>query len=171
VAINADSAADFANNITAQIGNPHTTGAFTPDIQFTTKGKDVPDKITSIGLTVATAITKVRFGMGRPDAKNRAATDEMVTAIADHEGKHRQIFEATAAAALTAAQRFVGTGNTTAANKALTTDLKCAANKQHEALDAQEGLLSVDAGLKVTKKASGAKYPCPAAAASGPKKP
>src|SRR5262249_10170790 len=56
VTINADSAPEFAQNITAVIGSPHTSPTFTPDVQFDTKttaaGADVPGsrRITSIGL-------------------------------------------------------------------------------------------------------------------------
>jgi hypothetical protein len=173
VTINADSAPDFARNITAAIGSPHTSAAFTPDIAVDFKtdaaGKQVPGSqtITSIGLTVNTAITKVRFGMGRPNAEHKKAINEMVVAIQDHEGKHRAIIETEATSALAGAQKFVGTGKTTEANTALTTTLECATNKKHEALDASEGLLTAveqsNGTVVVTKSASGATYPCPKA--------
>lgn len=175
VTINADSAIDFANNITATIGSPHTSPEFTPDIQYDFKtdssGKEIPgtQKIKSIGLTVKTAITKVRFGSGRPNANHKKAIDEMVEAIKTHEEAHRAIVEAAATAALAAAQKYVGTSKVSDANKALTTDLECTTNKKHEALDAKEGLLTAneqtDGTVTVTKSASGAKYPCPGAEA------
>jgi len=174
VAIDADSAVDFSNAITAQIGTPHTSPEFTPDVQVTWQtrpdGAEVPGsrKITSIDLAVKTSITKVRFGKGRPDAENKAMIDQMVTEIQAHEERHRAIVEAAAKAALTAAQAFVGKNKESAVRTALTKTLECATNKQHEALDAAEGLLTVsevrqpDGTIKLvlTKSASGAKYPC-----------
>jgi hypothetical protein len=171
VTINADTAGDFSRQITATIGSPHTKPVFEPDIQFDTKtdaaGREVPGsrKITSIGLKVKTAITKVRFGRGRPNKQHSKAINEMVAAIRDHEETHRAIIEEDATLALLAAQKFVGTGETTKAEKALTTDLECATNKKHEALDAVEGLLTAvelrNGSVKVTKSSSGAKYKCP----------
>lgn len=173
VTLSADTAVEFANKITATIGTPHVNPVFTPDIAFSlkknAKGEDVPDKITSIGLHVSTAITKVRYGGGRADAENRRAINEMVTAISAHELAHRAIIEAAATEALQAVQKLVGTGKTADAQKALTTDLECAANKGHEALDAKEGKITAtesrDADGKVTvtvvKSSGGTKYPCP----------
>jgi len=171
VTINADTAQEFAQNITATIGSPHTQPVFEPDIQFAidtdAAGREVPDsrKITSIRLKVKTAITTVRFGVGKPNDKHKKAIDEMVAAIKEHEEKHRTIIEHDAILALWDAQKFVGTGKTKEANKALTTDLECVTNKKHEALDAVEGLLTPleqqDGSVKVTKTSSGAKYPCP----------
>jgi hypothetical protein len=172
--INADSAIDFSNKIRAKIGSPHTSPELTPDIQTTTTtradGTEVPGstRITSIDLKVKTSITKVRFGMGRVDAENKAIIDQMVQEIIAHEARHRAIAEAAAAKALVEAQKLVGTGKTTAATTALTKTLECAMNKEHEALDAKEGLLTVvetrqaDGTIKLslTKTASGAKYPC-----------
>jgi len=170
VTINADSAPDFAQNITATIGTPHVTPEFIPDIQVDFKtdatGQEVPGsrKIVSIGLTVKAAITKVRYGMGRPNAEHKKAIDEMVAAIKAHEGAHRAIIETEATLALAAAQKFIGTGKVKEAEKALTTTLECSTNKKHEALDASEGLLTAaeqeDGAVKVTKSSSGAKYPC-----------
>jgi hypothetical protein len=171
ITINANTAQEFARNITATIGSPHVKPEFEPDIQIDFKtgagGKTVPgtEKITSIGLKVKTAITKVRFGTGRPNSQHKKAIDDMVAAIKEHEETHRYIIDTQATFALWAAQKFVGTGRTKAAEKALTTDLECAANKKHEALDAVEGLLTAveqpDGSVRVTKSSSGAKYPCP----------
>jgi hypothetical protein len=174
VTINADSAVEFSQKITATIGSPHTSPTFTPDIQVDFKtdgaGKEVPGTrtIASIGLDVKTAITKVRFGMGRVDADNKAVIDQMVKEIQAHEERHRAIVETAATAALTAAQKLVGTKKEKEAKTALTKTLECATNKQHEALDATEGLLTVsevrqpDGSIKLqlSKSASGAKYPC-----------
>ena len=174
VTINADSAVDFSRQIVASIGAPHVSPEFTPDIQtdFSTdaSGKEVPGsrKISSIGLTVKTSITKVRFGLGRVDDDNRAMIARMVTEIQAHEQRHRSIVETAATAALAAAQKFVGTNKTADAKKALTTTLECTTNTQHEALDASEGLLTVTevrqpdgkVTLQLTKSGSGAKYPC-----------
>jgi hypothetical protein len=175
VTINADTAVDFSNQIRAQIGSPHTSPTLTPDIQVETKtdanGNEVPGsaKITAVGLAVKTSITKVRFGMGRVDADNKAIIDQMVAEIIAHEGRHRAIVEAAATTALAAAhKKFVGTGQTTAAQTALSKTLECTMNGQHEALDAKEGLLTVvetrqpdgKITLSLTKTASGAKYPC-----------
>ena len=121
--INADTAVDFSNQIRATIGSPHTSPTLTPDIQIETKtdanGNEVPGsaKITAVGLAVKTSITKVRFGMGRNvDADNKAIIDQMVAEIIAHEGRHRAIVEAAATTALAAAhKKFVGTGQTTAA--------------------------------------------------------
>ena len=172
--INADSAVDFSRQIVASIGAPHVSPEFTPDIQtdFSTdaSGKEVPGsrKISSIGLTVKTSITKVRFGLGRVDDDNRAMIARMVTEIQAHEQRHRSIVETAATAALAAAQKFVGTNKTADAKKALTTTLECTTNTQHEALDANEGLLTVTevrqpdgkVTLQLAKSGSGAKYPC-----------
>ncbi len=176
VTINADTAVDFSNQIRATIGSPHTSPTLTPDIQIETKtdanGNEVPGsaKITAVGLAVKTSITKVRFGMGRNvDADNKAIIDQMVAEIIAHEGRHRAIVEAAATTALAAAhKKFVGTGQTTAAQTALSKTLECTMNGQHEALDAKEGLLTVvetrqpdgKITLSLTKTASGAKYPC-----------
>lgn len=171
VTINADTAMEFANNITASIGSPHTQPQFTPDIQYDFKtnaaGEQVPgsEKITSIGLAVKTSIVKVRYGSGRPNAEHKKAIDEMVTAIKAHEEAHRAIVETAATAALAAAQKYVGTNKVKAAHKDLTTGLECTTNKKHEALDAKEGLLTANeqtnGTVTVTKSASGATYPCP----------
>lgn len=174
VAIMADGAVEFSQKITASIGSPHTQPTFEPDIQVDFKtdgsGKEVPGsrKIVSIGLNVKTAITKVRFGGGKVDAENKATIDQMVKEIQAHEGRHRAIVETAATTALAAAQKLVGTSKDKAAEKALTKDLECTTNKQHEALDASEGLLTVsevrqpDGSIKLqlSKSASGAKYPC-----------
>jgi hypothetical protein len=165
VTINADTAIDFANNITATIGSPHVSPSFEPDIQFEVTG-GAAKKITSIGLTVRTAITKVRYGMGRANDKHKAAIKQMVEEIKAHEEKHRAIIETEAATALAAAQKkFLKTGNTAGAQKALSTDLECATNKKHEALDASEGKLTAaeqsNGDVTVTKSGSGARYPCP----------
>ena len=169
--INADTAMDFANNITAKLGAPHVTPEFTPDIQVDFKtdgaGKEVPGsrKISSIGLTVKTSITKVRYGMGRANDKHKAAIDQMVEMIKAHEEAHRNIIETEATAALKAAQKYVGTGKDKQAEKALTTDLECSTNKKHEALDGSEGKLTAseqaDGSVTVTKSGVGATYPCP----------
>lgn len=171
VTIRADTAPEFARNITATIGSPHVQPVFEPDIRFGFKtdaaGREVPGsrRITSIGLKVKTAITKVRHGPGRPNRKHKKAIREMVAAIKDHEETHRAIIETEATFALWAAQKFVGTGRTTKAERALTDDLECATNKKHEALDAVEGLLTAaeqpDGSVKVTRSSSGARYPCP----------
>jgi hypothetical protein len=94
--------------------------------------------------------------------------DQMVADIQAHEARHRSIIETAATAALAAAQKFVGKNKEKEAEKALNKDLECATNKQHEALDATEGLLTVvevrqpdgTIKLQLTKSASGAKYPC-----------
>lgn len=170
VTINADTAPQFAQNITTTIGAPHTKPEFEPDIQVDfktdTTGKEIPGtkKISSIGLTVKSAIVKVRFGMGRVNAAHKKAIDEMVANIKAHEDAHRAIIEAEAIQALATAQKFVGTGKVKEAQKALTKDLECATNKKHEALDATEGLQTAaeqpDGSVTVTKSSSGAKYPC-----------
>ena len=175
VTINADSAVDFSHKITNTIGSPHTSPQFEPDIQTDFKtnadGKEIPGSrtIASIGLKVTTSITKVRFGMGRVDKENQAMIDQMVKEIQAHEGRHRQIVETAATAALAAAQKYVGKkGKEQEARTALTKTLGCETNKQHEALDATEGLLTVTEvrqpdgtiKLQLTKSASGAKYPC-----------
>lgn len=171
VTINADTAIEFANNITAAIGSPHTQPEFTPDIQYGFKtdssGQEIPgsQKITSIGLAVKTSIVKVRYGSGRPNAEHKKAIDEMVAAIKAHEEAHRAIVETAATAALAAAQKYVGTNKVKEAHKDLTTGLECTTNKKHEALDSKEGLLTAneqaDGTVTVTKSASGATYPCP----------
>lgn len=171
VTINADNAVEFANNITATIGSPHTQPEFTPDIQYDfktdTSGQEIPgsQKITSIGLAVKTSIVKVRYGSGRPNAEHKKAIDEMVAAIKAHEEAHRAIVETAATAALAAAQKYVGTNKVKEAHKALTTGLECTTNKKHEVLDGKEGLLTAneqtDGTVTVTKSASGATYPCP----------
>ena len=175
VKIDADGAVEFSQKITQQIGSPHTSPEFTPDIQVTFKtdgsGNEVPGTrvITSVGLAVKTSITKVRFGRGRPDADNKAMIDQMVAEIQAHEERHRAIVETAATAALADAHaKYVGKKQEAAAKKALTKDLECTTNKQHEALDAKEGLLTVaevrqpdgKITLTLTKSASGAKYPC-----------
>jgi hypothetical protein len=175
VRIDADGAVEFSQKITQQIGSPHTSPEFKPDIQVSFKtdgnGNEVPGTrvITAIGLEVKTSITKVRFGHGRPDAENKAMIDQMVAEIQAHEERHRAIVETAATAALAAAHKtYVGKKQEAAARKALTQDLECATNKQHEALDAKEGLLTVAEvrrpdgriTLTLTKSASGAKYPC-----------
>jgi hypothetical protein len=169
--INADTAPEFSQKITAKIGTPHVTPEFTPDIQVDFKtnaaGEEIPGtrKITSIGLTVKTSITKVRLGLSRANDKHREAINKMVEMIKAHEEAHRAIIEAEATAALAKAQKFVGTGKTAEATKALTKDLECTTNKKHEALDASEGLLTAaeqqDGSVTVTKSGSGSKYPCP----------
>jgi hypothetical protein len=172
--INADSAVDFSNKIRAKIGSPHTSPELTPDVQVTTTtrpdGTEVPGsaRISSIDLKVKTSITKVRFGMGRVDAENKALIDQMVQEIIAHEARHRAIAEAAATKALVEVQKLVGTARTAAATTALTKTLECTMNKEHEALDAKEGLLTVvetrqadgTVKLSLTKTASGAKYPC-----------
>jgi hypothetical protein len=167
VTINADSAVDFANNITASIGSPHVAPEFTPAIEFSISPTGAK-KITSIGLTVKTSIVKVRFGMGRVDAENKAMIDQMVAEIKAHEERHRKIIETAATDALAKAQKLVGTGSVDAANTALTKTLECTTNKGHEALDGTEGKLTVSESrqpdgtikLSLTKSGSGAKYPC-----------
>ena len=163
--MNADNAIDFSNNITAQIGTPHTEIELEPDIQWDVN-RGVK-KITSVGLTVTTKIVKVRFGMGRPNEKHKKAIDEMVAAIKAHEEAHRAIIVAAATAGLAAAHKFVGTSKIKEAWKALDTGVTCVAAKQHEALDAKEGLLTAsenaNGDVTLTKSASGAKYPCPPA--------
>jgi predicted secreted Zn-dependent protease len=165
VTINADSAIDFSNNITAQIGTPHTEIELEPDVQWEID-RGVK-KVSSVGLTVTTKIVKVRFGMGRPNDKHKKAIDEMVAAIKAHEEQHRAIIVAAATAGLAKAQTFVGTTKIKEAWKTLDTGVSCAAAKQHEALDAKEGLLTAsedaNGNVTVTKSASGAKYPCPPA--------
>ena len=175
VKIDADSAVEFSQKITQQIGSPHTSPEFTPDIQVSFKtdgnGNEVPGTrtIVSVDLAVKTSITKVRFGRGRPDPENKTMIDQMVAEIQAHEERHRAIVETAATAALAAAHKaFVGKKQEAAAKKALTKDLECTTNKQHEALDAKEGLLTVaevrqpdgKITLTLTKSASGAKYPC-----------
>jgi hypothetical protein len=167
VTINADTAVDFSNNITATIGAPHVAPEFTPAIEFSV-GPTGAKKITSIGLTVKTSIVKVRWGMGRVDAENKAMIDQMVAEIKAHEERHRKIIETAATDALAKAQKFVGTGQVDAANTALTKTVECTANKGHEALDGTEGKLTVSEvrqpdgtiKLSLTKSGSGAKYPC-----------
>jgi hypothetical protein len=169
VKIDADSAIDFSNKITAQIGSPHTEVELEPDVQYDFKngpdGKEDPStrKIVSVGLTVTTKIVKVRFGMGRPNEKHKKAIDEMVATIQAHEEAHRAIVVTEATAALQKAQKLVGTKKVDEAYKILN-GVDCAAAKGHEALDAKEGLLtaSEDANGDVTisKSASGATYPC-----------
>jgi predicted secreted Zn-dependent protease len=165
VTVNADNAIDFSNNITAQIGTPHTEIELEPDIQWDVN-RGVK-KITSVGLTVTTKIVKVRFGMGRPNEKHKKAIDEMVAAIKTHEEAHRAIIVAAATAGLAKAQTFVGTSKIKEAWKALDTGVTCVAAKKHEDLDAKEGLLTAsedgNGNVTVSKSASGAKYPCPPA--------
>jgi hypothetical protein len=174
VTIDADSAVDFSSKIVSTIGAPHVKPQFVPEIDFDFKTdaneKEIPGTRTvkSVGLTVKTAITKVRFGMGRVDADNRAMIGQMVQEIQAHEERHRKIVEDAATAALAAAQKFVGTKKVDEARKALSTTLECTTNGQHEALDASEGLLTVSEvrqpngtiTLTLTKSGSGAKYPC-----------
>jgi predicted secreted Zn-dependent protease len=169
VKIDADSAIDFSNKITAQIGSPHTEIELEPDVQYDYKtgpdDKEIPStrKIVSVGLTVTTKIVKVRFGMGRPNEKHKKAIDEMVASIQTHEEAHRAIVVAEATAALQKAQKLVGTKKVDEAYKILN-GVDCAAAKGHEALDAKEGLLtaSEDANgdVSISKSASGATYPC-----------
>jgi predicted secreted Zn-dependent protease len=169
VKIDADSAIDFSNKITAQIGSPHTEIELEPDVQYDFKngpdGKEDPStrKVVSVGLTVTTKIVKVRFGMGRPNEKHKKAIDEMVATIQAHEEAHRAIVVSEATTALQKAQKLVGTKKVDEAYKILN-GVDCAAAKGHEALDAKEGLLtaSEDANGNVTisKSASGATYPC-----------
>jgi hypothetical protein len=171
VTINADTAPEFSQKITAQIGSPHVTPEFTPDVQFDFKtnaaGEEIPGtrKITSVGLNVKAAITKVRLGLSRANDKHKEAINKMVELIKAHEEAHRAIIEAEAKAALTAAQKYVGTSKVDEAKKALSKTLECTCNKKHEALDATEGLLTAaeqqDGSVTVTKSSSGAKYPCP----------
>ena len=171
VTIDADSAVEFSQKIVATIGAPHVAPEFTPDIAFDDiggPGGKVTRKITSIGLTVKTSIHKVRFGMGRVDADNRAMIGQMVQEIQAHEQRHRKIIEDAATAALADVQKLVGTSKVTDAQTALTTTLECTANKKHEALDGTEGLLTVSEvrqpngkiTLTLSKSGSGAKYPC-----------
>jgi hypothetical protein len=167
VTINADSAVDFANNIVASIGAPHVEPELTPAIEFSVSPTGAK-KITSIGLTVKTSIVKVRWGMGRVDAENKAMIDQMVAEIKAHEQRHRAIIESAATDALAKAQKFVGTGSVDAANTALTKTVECTMNKGHEALDGTEGKLTVSEArqpdgtikLSLSKSGSGAKYPC-----------
>jgi Bacterial protein of unknown function (DUF922) len=165
VTVNADNAIDFSNNITAQIGTPHTEIELEPDIQWDVNGG--VKKITSVGLTVTTKIVKVRFGMGRPNANHKKAIDEMVAAIKAHEEAHRAIIVAAATDGLAKAHKFVGTSKIKEAWKALDTGVTCVAAKKHEDLDAKEGLLTAsedgNGNVTVSKSASGAKYPCPPA--------
>jgi hypothetical protein len=178
VTINADSAPDFSNRITATIGTPHTEIVIEPDVQYDYKtgpdGNEIKStrKIASVGLTITTKIVKVRFGMGRPNDKHKKAIDEMVALIEAHENQHRAIIVAEATAALTKAQKLVGTNKVDQAYKILDHDLDCAAAKKHEALDAKEGLLTAveqsNGDVSITKSASGAKYPCGAGAAKSP---
>jgi hypothetical protein len=161
VTIHADSAAEFVANAAATIGSPHTGIVLTPDVVTDERGK-----VISIDLTVKTSIVKVRFGIGRVNDKNRQAINQIVTMIMDHESAHRAIIESEAKGALEKARKkFVGKRKGKQAEKALTDDLECAANKKHEALDAKEGLIIVteqqDGSITLTRAASGAKYPCP----------
>jgi hypothetical protein len=141
VTIKADTAKEFADQVNATIGTPHVEASLEPDIQVSFKtganGNEVPRsrKITSIGLKVSTAIITARLGLSRANAKHRQAINQMVAIIREHEQKHRAIIENEAIRALGFAQRFVGTGNTNEAEKALTKDLECAMNRKHEALD------------------------------------
>ena len=119
--------------------------------------------VVSVGMTVTTQINTVRFGMGRPDAANRAKIDEMVAMMRAHEEAHRSYIEAAATAALAKAQAYVGKRNSGKAAYDVMMKAECVANTKHEALDAKEGLFSVtdNAGeITITKSASGAKYPC-----------
>jgi hypothetical protein len=169
VTVNADSAVEFANNIVSAIGAPHVDPQFDPDIKWDNVGPGGKTrKITSIGLTVTTAIVKVRWGRGRPDDENRAMIRQMVQEIQAHEERHRKIIEDAATAALADAQKLVGTSKVDDAQKALTKTLECTTNKGHEALDGTEGKLTVNEvrqpdgkiKLTLTKSSSGAKYPC-----------
>lgn len=169
VKIDADSAIDFSNKITAQIGSPHTEIELEPDVQYDFKtgqdGKEIPStrKIVSVGLTVTTKIVKVRFGMGRPNEKHKKAIDEMVATIQTHEEAHRAIVVTEATTALQKAHKLVGTKKVDEAYKILN-GVDCAAAKGHEALDAKEGLLTAsedaDGNVSISKSASGATYPC-----------
>jgi hypothetical protein len=169
VKIDADSAIDFSNKITAQIGSPHTEIELEPDVQYDYKtggdGKEIPStrKIVSVGLTVTTKIVKVRFGMGRPNEKHKKAIDEMVATIQTHEEAHRAIVVTEATAAVQKAHKLVGTKKVDEAYKILN-GVDCAAAKGHEALDAKEGLLTAsedaDGNVSIAKSASGATYPC-----------
>ena len=171
VTIDADSAVDFGQKIVATIGAPHVKPQFTPEIAWDDiggPGGKVTRKITTIGLTVSTAITKVRWGMGRVDDDNRAMIRQMMQEIQAHELRHRTIIEEAATAALADAQKFVGTSKVDDAKKALTTTLECTTNAKHEGLDGTEGKLTVSEvrqpngkiTLTLTKSGSGAKYPC-----------
>lgn len=174
VTINADTAVDFSHQITASIGAPHVSPVFEPQIEFDFKvdaaGNEVPGTktIKSIGLNVKTAITKVRWGMGRADEENKAMIKQMVAAIQAHEEAHRKIIETAATSALADAQKYVGTKKINDARKALTTTLECTTNKGHEALDASEGLMTVNEvrqkdgtiKLELVRSSSNAKYPC-----------
>jgi len=169
--IDGSSAQEFSRNITTFLGNPHVAPEFIPDAPFdfrtNARGGRVrgSENITSIGLTVKTPITKVRFGMGRPNAVHRRAIQEMVACIEEHEREHRAIIETEATCALCAAQRFVGTNRVPEAERTITTGLECTTNRKHEQLDAVEGLLTVvegaDGAVRIVKSSSGARYPCP----------
>ena len=165
VTVNADNAIDFSNNITAQIGTPHTEIECEPDVQWNVVGG--VNKISSVGLTVTTTIVKVRFGMGRPNDKHKKAIDEMVAAIKAHEEAHRAIIVAAANDGLAKAQKLIGTSKIKEAWKALDTGVTCVAAKKHEELDAKEGLLTAsedgNGNVTIAKSASGAKYKCPPA--------
>jgi hypothetical protein len=174
VTVNADTAVEFSNQIVATIGAPHVSPEFQPQIDFDFKvdaaGNEVPGTktIKSIGLNVKTAITKVRWGMGRADDENKAMIKRMVAEIQAHEEAHRKIIESAATTALAGAQKFVGTKKIAEARAALTTGLECTTNKGHEALDGTEGKLTVSEvrqpdgtiKLELGKSSSGAKYPC-----------
>ncbi len=167
--INASSAVEFADNIRASVGGAHCAIVLEPDVQEDWKtrpdGSEVPGTrtVVSVGLAVTTEINTVRFGMGRPDEANRAKINEMVAMMRAHEEAHRSYIVAAATAALAKAQAYVGKKNSGAAALKVLNNAECVANKQHEALDAKEGLFSVtdDAGvITISKTSSGAKYPC-----------
>lgn len=169
VTINADSAADFSEQVRTKLGGAHCAIVITPEVneEWKTKpdGSEVPGTrvVVSVGMKVSTKIHTVRFGMGRPDAKNKAKIDEMVALMKNHEEAHRSYIVAAATDALKKAQAFVGKRNKGAAALKVLNGAECVANKQHESLDAKEGVFTVtdNAGvITIAKSSSGAKYPC-----------
>lgn len=169
VTVNADSAVDFAERIRASLGGAHCAIEIEPDVQEEWRtnpdGSEVAGSrvVVSVGMKVTTTIHTVRFGMGRPDATNRAKIDEIVAMMRTHEEAHRSYIVAAATAALAKAQSYVGKRNKGAAALKVLKGAECVAAKQHEALDAKEGVFTVTdtAGvISVAKSSSGAKYPC-----------
>lgn len=179
VTVDGSSAVEFADNVRTRVGGAHCAITLDPIVNETWKeranGKEIPGTrvIESVGLKVSTKITTVRFGMGRPDANNRAKIDEMVAMMKAHEEAHRSYIETAATAALAQAQALVGKRNKGAEALKILNNAECVANKQHEALDAKEGVFSVsdNAGvITITKSSSGAKYPCESESESKKKK-
>jgi hypothetical protein len=169
VTINADSAVDFADQIRTRLGGAHCAIVIEPDVkeEWSTypDGREVPGTrvVVSVGIKVTTTIHTVRFGMGRPDAKNKAKITEMVALMKAHEEAHRSYIVTAATDALKKAQTYVGKRNKGAAALKVLNGAECVANKQHETLDAKEGVFTVtdNAGeITIAKSSSGAKYPC-----------